>query len=98
MSHWRLPPDSRRNLALVAAQGAPASPAARTSSEQGVTVTVRPGRLRPRAKTWNFEIVLDTHSEELGDDLLKSAVLVDGEGRQYKPTRWDGAAPGGHHR
>ena len=83
---------------LVAAQGAPASPAARTSSEQGVTVTVTPGSFAPDAKTWNFEIVLDTHSQDLGDDLVKSAVLVDGEGRQYKPTAWEGAAPGGHHR
>jgi hypothetical protein len=39
-----------------------------------------------------------TPSQDLGDDLVKSAVLVDGEGRQYKPTAWEGAAPGGHHR
>jgi len=58
---------------VVAAQGAPAS---RTSSEQGVTVTVRSGSFAPDAKTWNFEIVLDTHSQDLGADLVKSAVLL----------------------
>ena len=83
----------------LAAQG-PASPLpARASTENGVTVRVTPGNLAPReAKTWEFKIVLDTHSQDLGDDLVKSAVLVDGQGRQYRPTGWDGAAPGGHHR
>jgi len=82
----------------LAAQG-PASPLpARTSSENGVTVTATPGNLARDAKTWEFKIVLDTHSQDLGDDLVKSAVLVDGQGRQYRPTGWDGAAPGGHHR
>jgi len=82
----------------VAAQ-APATPLpARVSTENGVTVTAKPGSLARDAKIWDFEIVLDTHSQDLGDDLVKSAVLVDGEGRQYKPTAWDGAAPGGHHR
>ena len=83
---------------LVAAQGSAAALPARVSSERGVTVTVKPGSFARDATTWNFEIVLDTHSQDLGDDLVKSAVLVDGEGRQYAPAGWDGAAPGGHHR
>jgi len=82
----------------VAAQGSTAALPARVSSEKGVTVTVKPGSFVGDAKTWNFEIVLDTHSQDLSDDLVKSAVLVDGEGREYAPTGWDGAAPGGHHR
>ena len=83
---------------LVAAQGPATALPARTSTENGVTVTARPDSLAQDAKAWNFEIVLDTHSQDLGDDLTKSAVLVDAEGRQYNPTGWDGAAPGGHHR
>lgn len=82
----------------VAAQDAATPLPARVSSEQGVTVTVKPGSFARDAKTWSFEIVLDTHSQDLSDDLVKAAVLVDGEGRQYTPTGWDGAAPGGHHR
>jgi hypothetical protein len=81
---------------LVAAQGA--ALAARSSSERGVTVTVKPMSLARDAKSWDFEIVLDTHSQDLGDDLVKAARLVDGDGREYAPTAWDGAAPGGHHR
>ncbi len=69
-----------------------------SSSERGVTVTVKPGSLAQDAKTWDFEIVLDTHSQDLSDDLVKSTVLVDAEGRRYAPTGWDGAAPSGHHR
>lgn len=84
--------------ALVAGQGAAGAQAPRRSSEQGVTVTVRPLSLALDAKVWEFEIVLDTHSQDLGDNLVEAAVLVDGSGRQYKPTAWDGAGPGGHHR
>jgi hypothetical protein len=91
-------------LALAAALAAqpPAADAEalapRASSENGVTVTAKPRSLARNAKAWEFEIVLETHSQDLGDDLLKSAVLVDPQGRQYRPTGWDGAAPGGHHR
>ena len=56
------------------------------STENGVTVTAKPESLARDAKSWNFEIVLDTDSQDLGDDLVKSAVLVDGGGREYKPT------------
>ena len=83
---------------LVGAQSPATWLPARVSSENGVTVTATPGSLAGDAKTWTFEIVLDTHSQDLGDDLVRSAVLVDAEGRQYQPTGWDGAAPGGHHR
>ena len=84
---------------LLAAAQAPVTPLPpRASTENGVTVTAKPGNLARGAKTWEFEIVLDTHSQDLGDDLVKSAVLVDGQGRQHRPTGWDGAAPGGHHR
>lgn len=68
------------------------------SSDRGVTVAVTPQNLTGGAKTWDFKIVLDTHSADLNDDLTKSAVLLDGTGGQYAPLGWDGAAPGGHHR
>ncbi|HXF44383.1 MAG TPA: hypothetical protein VNK70_02895 [Candidatus Paceibacterota bacterium] len=67
-----------------------------TSEEGAVTVTVKPVSLS--ADSWNFEIVLDTHSEELTADLTKVAVLVDENGREYAPLGWEGSPPGGHHR
>jgi hypothetical protein len=42
--------------------------------------------------------VLDTHTQDLSDDLVKSAVLLDDRGNQFRPLAWEGAAPGGHHR
>ena len=41
---------------------------------------------------------LNTHSAELDQDMTKIAVLVDEQGKEYKPLAWEGAEPGGHHR
>jgi hypothetical protein len=68
------------------------------SSDRSVTVAVTPQSLSRDAETWEFKIVLDSHSADLSDDLVKSAVLLDGRGGKYTPTGWDGAGPGGHHR
>ena len=62
----------------------------------GVTITVTP-QLRA-GESPSFKVVLDTHSQDLRDDLLNSSVLVDSAGNRYAPTAWDGPAPGGHHR
>lgn len=71
---------------------------AQKSTNRGVTVTVTPQNLSRGAKTWDFKVVLDTHSTELSDNLVKTTVLLDGTGGRYTPVAWDGAAPGGHHR
>ena len=70
----------------------------RTSTTSGVTVKVTPKNVASSATTWEFAIVLDSHTQDLSDDLLKSARLIDGENRQHAPIAWDGAPPGGHHR
>lgn len=72
--------------------------AAQTSSERGVTVKVAPKSIGTRDGRWEFAIVLDTHSADLRDDLTQSATLKTSDGRAFKPVRWDGAGPGGHHR
>lgn len=83
--------------ASVAAQPQ-ASGATQTSSQSGVNVKVTPQRLAPGAGTWEFAVVLETHSQELADDLTRTAVLVTDDGRWLKPVGWAGAPPGGHHR
>lgn len=70
----------------------------RTSSAAGVTVKVTPKDVTPGAATWAFAVVLDTHSRDLSDDLVKDSVLVDARGTRYAPIAWEGAPPGGHHR
>lgn len=89
-------------IATVAAMAAFPAMAAdfdtQRSADRGVTVTVTPRNLARDATSWEFRIVLDTHSQDLGDDLVKSSLLLDGAGMRYAPIAWDGAAPGGHHR
>ena len=68
------------------------------NSLRGVTVDVTPADLSAGAKTWDFKLVLDTHSQDLNDDLTKTAVLLDPSAKSYAPIAWEGAGPGGHHR
>ena len=77
---------------------APTQSAAQKSTASGVTVTVTPVLLASDSSTWDFRVVLDTHSQELNDDLSRTAVLVSSDGKRYTPLAWEGAAPGGHHR
>lgn len=86
--------------ALLSAPWAAAQPAWGTqkNSQRGVTVDVTPLDLSVGAKTWDFKVVLDTHSQELSDALPQTAALIDERGARYAPLAWDGAAPGGHHR
>lgn len=71
---------------------------ARTSADNGVTVSVTPVNVGPEAKVWDFRIVFDTHSQDLSDDLATAAVLIDGRGSEARAIAWEGAQPGGHHR
>ena len=84
--------------AVIALPAAAAELKSQKTAGGGVTVTVTPQILAQDAKTWDFKIVLDTHSQDLRDDLMKSAALLDGSGARHAPVAWDGAAPGGHHR
>jgi hypothetical protein len=72
--------------------------AAQTTSERGVSIKVTPKSLGSRNGRWEFSIVLDTHSADLSDDLTQNASLTTADGRTFKPVRWTGSAPGGHHR
>lgn len=78
-------------LAVAAATLAPVS-----STEAAVTVKVTPRTLQ--GDTWEFDVAFDTHSQELADDLGKTAALVAADGSEVRPVEWKGAAPGGHHR
>lgn len=71
---------------------------ARSDAAGGVTVKVTPRNLSADSPTWDFEVVLDTHGADLGQDLVKSAALIDARGREHAPLAWTGDPPGGHHR
>lgn len=70
----------------------------KTSDENGVTVIVTPLLVSPDAATWEFDVVLSTHVQELGGyDLVKLATLVDENGNALKPISWAPDATEGHH-
>lgn len=73
------------------------APAAQTSSQGGVKITVQPRGFLRGAKTWDFAITLETHTQPLDDDLVHASTLL-ADGKPYRPQGWEGPAPGGHHR
>ncbi|MDE3089007.1 MAG: hypothetical protein KGJ80_06455 [Chloroflexota bacterium] len=70
-----------------------------TKSNEGgsVTVGVTPTTLEA-GKPIAFDIAMNTHSVDLGDDMTKITILRDDAGKEFKPTAWDGPDGGGHHR
>ncbi|OYY36712.1 MAG: hypothetical protein B7X65_06635 [Polaromonas sp. 39-63-25] len=82
----------------VMAQASPEGMATRSTSDQGVTIKVTPKSFGSPDSRWEFMVVLDTHSADLSDDLTRSATLATDEGRTFKPSSWQGAPAGGHHR
>lgn len=68
-----------------------------TTVAKGVTVKVTAQNLAD-TDAWRFTVVLDTHSQDLSDDLSKTVVLMTDDGRQIASTAWKGPGPGGHHR
>jgi len=81
---------------LPAAGGLAAAPLAGVATNfGGVSVMATPGTLS--GGIWEFQIAFNTHSQELRDDLAKSASLV-ADGAVSVPLEWRGDPPGGHHR
>lgn len=70
---------------------------AKTNKQAGVTIKLKPGKIT-RDKDIKFNVSVDTHSGSLDFDLTKISVLVDDEGNKYRPIKWEGDPPGGHHR
>jgi hypothetical protein len=85
-------------LVCVTQLSAATPPASRTSDSGGVRVVITPKTVEPGAAVWEFEVVMDTHTKPLNEDLVGAAVLIDDTGRQHVPLAWQGDPPGGHHR
>lgn len=69
----------------------------KVDDQASVTVTITPTLISEESKEWKFDVVMDTHSVELDQDMTKVAVLIDEQGKEYKALNWEGPA-GGHHR
>lgn len=83
-------------MSLFATIAAAADLSPRTSTVAGVTLKAAPRSVSGAA--WEFELTFDTHTQNLGDDVVKSAVLVADGGTNYSAVDWQGDPPGGHHR
>ena len=82
---------------IAASNAAELGYAPQVSNEREIKVTATLQNIPSEAKTWDFEVTLETHTKALGDDLVKSSMLI-ADGKQYTPLDWEGAPPGGHHR
>ena len=85
-------------LASMLSVALPAQVITQRTTVGGVSVAVTAGNLGPDTSVWDFAVVLDSPRRNLPDDLLRSAVLVDPQGRKYKPLIWEGAPASGDHR
>lgn len=91
-------------LATAVAAGATYQPvfatefAQQSNRDAGVTVRAKPRDVSAGATALTFEIVLDTHSTDLSDDLMSTASLAGPGGAAQRATGWEGDPPGGHHR
>ena len=61
----------------------------KSNKQNRVRVDVRPVQLVP-GKPARFEVRMNTHSEELSQDMLAVVTLKDNKGRQYTATNWKG--------
>ena len=85
--------------ALLWGVGAAAAELPQQSSQAaGVSISVKPTEVDAKADTWLFQVALNTHSGDLGDDLARTATIVDGAGKEQPAAAWEGDAAGGHHR
>ncbi|TSA17458.1 MAG: hypothetical protein D4R74_02690 [Betaproteobacteria bacterium] len=83
---------------LFALGAAAAELAPQNSQANGVGISVKPADVSAAATTWLFQVTLTTHNGDLGDDLVRTATIVDAAGKQYPALAWDGDPAGGHHR
>ncbi|RZI42527.1 hypothetical protein EGT07_11005 [Herbaspirillum sp. HC18] len=86
------------SAAITACASVSAAPPLPTVSSTQSAVTVKATPRSLQGDVWDFDVVFDTHSQELKDDLIKSAVLVPTDGSNISPIEWKGDPPGGHHR
>ena len=85
------------STAFLGAGGIAAAQSLSTQSSGTAGVTVKATPRVSSGGAWEFEIVFDTHTQELNDDLVKSASLL-ADGKPLAPAGWQGDPPGGHHR
>jgi hypothetical protein len=82
---------------ITFSNAAESSYAPQVSNERQIKITATLQDIQKEAKTWDFELVLETPTHALSDPMENASVLI-ADGKQYNPVGWEGSPPGGHHR
>ncbi|MBK5204589.1 MAG: hypothetical protein JJD98_04020 [Polaromonas sp.] len=73
--------------------------ASQSSEGLGVTIVIKPVKVLVGAATWSFQVSLSAQDQEVGDDLVRTAYIVNrADKKRLMPSAWVGDAPGGHQR
>ncbi len=83
-------------FAALSANAAELGP--KTSQADGVAIQVTPIDVAATASGWKFAVALNTHSQNLADDVATEAFILDAAGKPRRALGWEGDPPGGHHR
>jgi len=71
----------------------------RSSESGGVTIAVKPVDVSAAAANWSFQVSLRSQSQDLRDDLVRTAFIVDRAGKKREsPIGWEGDSAGGRQR
>lgn len=73
--------------------------ASQSSASGGVTIAVKPVDVSAAAANWSFQVSLRSQSQDLRDDLVRTAFIVDRAGKKREsPIGWEGDSAGGRQR
>ena len=86
-------------MILLAATAFAGDLAQQTSESGGITISVKPVDVSAGAASWSFKVSLDSLKQDLGDDLMHTAYVVNRASKKNEvPIAWKGDAAGGRHR
>jgi len=89
------PPSATPSAGSELREAAPATFETRTDEQGSVVFSVTPLNLASPGETLDFEVVMNTHSVDLGWDLAAQSVLQTDTGVEVGATAWP--IGGGHH-
>ncbi len=73
--------------------------ASQSNEDGGVTIAVKPVEVSAAAAIWTFQVSLRSNSQDLSDDLIRTAYIVNRTRKINEvPVGWKGEAPGGRQR
>ena len=98
-STWFLPGILFGAAMLLSSAGYAADLASQSNEDSGVTIAVKPVEVSAGASIWTFQVSLSSNSQDLRDDLVRTAHIVN-RARKINEVAagWKGDAPGGHQR